>query len=709
MKNTVKLFGIIAIAALIVLVFPACDNQNGNNGNKCTICGCGDDPCGCAICSPVSGDVYVPGTYLLTTTWGNGTRWPYNSQQPLKDGAHVRISCFDMATSQIMKYHEHPQGTMTGIIDAYTSTHGVYSSEVNLAEVAFDWGNMRNSYIEGSYTEIERLAVANLITTVAKSVRSNFGGGSSSPINRNALRDYFNYAAGIRRIYKNDIGDNWENIIRSQIDSFMPVWHYGDGLSDGNSTDEGGGDNADGNDDPGGSGYIYGGNHAYVLDGYNSNGEFHVNWGWIGKNDGWYKTFAPGGRWYYNDHQNAVINIMPSNALSDALSNALSTVEAAHYGAGKATVTTTAQAKTKVEEIITTLDLGEGVSIKVYDVGISPYPFTASSIGSADMAQEYKFVVSLTKDSVTFTGRILALTLVNFAGDGAEQSPYQIADEAQLKLLADLVNNSTASVRNAFSDKHYILTGNINLSAYDNWTPIGSSSSRPFSGVFDGNGKIITGLTINTTDSTQGLFGYISEGIVKNLGLEDVAVTGGDNVGGIAGTINDSAVIFNCYTAGVITGSNRVGGIAGRIGVTVGKSDSGIVENCYSIATVNGAERVGGIAGYIETGVIRNNAALNEIIVGTANSRTNRIIGSYGNDNTLYTLQNNVAFASMLVNGAVPAEGLGLTARNGANITAADILADGTLGGRFTSSVWTTVNGKLPGFGQARSLPDYIH
>jgi len=61
----------------------------------------------------------------------------------------------------------------------------------------------------------------------------------------------------------------------------------------------------------------------------------------------------------------------------------------------------------------------------------------------------------------------------------------------------------------------------------------------------------------------------------------------------------------------------------------------------------------------------------------------------------------------MLVNGEVTT-GTNSGNRIGADITAVEILNDGTLGGRFASPVWTTENGKLPGFGQARTLPDYI-
>jgi hypothetical protein len=50
----------------------------------------------------------------------------------------------------------------------------------------------------------------------------------------------------------------------------------------------------------------------------------------------------------------------------------------------------------------------------------------------------------------------------------------------------------------------------------------------------------------------------------------------------------------------------------------------------------------------------------------------------------------------------------GLTARSGEDITAAAILADGTLGGRFASPIWATQSGKLPGFGVAAEMAGHI-
>ena len=89
-------------------------------------------------------------------------------------------------------------------------------------------------------------------------------------------------------------------------------------------------------------------------------------------------------------------------------------------------------------------------------------------------------------------------------------------------------------------DGDYVLTANIDLSSYNNWTPIGGAenesgvvSGKVFSGTFDGRGHIISGLNINTKstrNSHYGLFGSLGSRkkndpcVIKNLILTNVNI-----------------------------------------------------------------------------------------------------------------------------------------------------------------------------------------
>jgi hypothetical protein len=186
-------------------------------------------------------------------------------------------------------------------------------------------------------------------------------------------------------------------------------------------------------------------------------------------------------------------------------------------------------------------------------------------------------------------------------GYGTEASPYIIASATDLADLASLLK-SNATYSN-YASKYYKLVADIDLSDYYNWEPIGSRS--PFSGTFDGNGKKITNLNINysSSDNNIGLFGIINNGVVKNLGLENVYIdVRNNNVGGIAGNIEGNSTITNCYVTGSIRAyyvdtQPYVGGT--NIGGVVGLVDNSTIRNCYVTATVKGFHYVGGIAGNI--------------------------------------------------------------------------------------------------------------
>ena len=118
-----------------------------------------------------------------------------------------------------------------------------------------------------------------------------------------------------------------------------------------------------------------------------------------------------------------------------------------------------------------------------------------------------------------------------------------------------------------------------------------------FTGVFDGNDHKITNLTIDgagTRNSFVGLFGCIDEGEVRNLGLEDVFVSGDNHVGGLVGANGDwglpGGAISNCYSTGGVVGTGWY--VAGL----VGKNDYDI-SNCCSTGSVRGSSYVGGLVG----------------------------------------------------------------------------------------------------------------
>ena len=313
-----------------------------------------------------------------------------------------------------------------------------------------------------------------------------------------------------------------------------------------------------------------------------------------------------------------------------------------------------------------------------------------------------------------------------FKGEGTEAKPYEIETAKQLAGLAGLVNSAATNI--IWCEKYYRLTENIVLDAYQTgkgWVPIGSGS-YPFKGNFDGNGKIVSGMKIDTFESWIGLFGRISSGTVKNLGVEG-SINRSSLCGGVAGVIDYSSIITNCYTAVAIIsnisdGSQCIGGIAGHVtldsnvtncystgaittngfyvGGVVGLLVGGSISNCYALGAINSRYDFGGLAGLSSMSFVENCAALNPSVTRSTGSLRSfgRVIGTNNFWDT-----NCVAWNEMEITA-------GATGRNGADITTAQIKADGTLGDRFTTANgWTIENGKLPGlFGKAVELPEHL-
>jgi hypothetical protein len=93
-----------------------------------------------------AGDPYVAGTNLIQTKWNQTA--PFNNQAPLIGGQWTYTGCVATAMAQIMNYHQHPKGSLTGTIPAYvTRTRGLQIPSANLNNIAFDWANMKNKGI----------------------------------------------------------------------------------------------------------------------------------------------------------------------------------------------------------------------------------------------------------------------------------------------------------------------------------------------------------------------------------------------------------------------------------------------------------------------------------------------------------------------------------------------------------------------------------
>jgi len=207
--------------------------------------------------------------------------------------------------------------------------------------------------------------------------------------------------------------------------------------------------------------------------------------------------------------------------------------------------------------------------------------------------------VMLTVVFLLMPATILAQTATAPAtGDGSAGNPYQIASLENLYWISApdaVVPSPTRATRWA---AHYKQTADIDASSTagwgnGGWTPIGVDALNYFSGSYDGDGHLISGLYIDRSSALQGMFGIVqgANAHISNLGLRNVDITGSASVGGLAAVVTSSAKVSNCHVTGSVTGTGDwVGGLAGT-------NQGGAVTDSYVMGTVSGADIVGGLIG----------------------------------------------------------------------------------------------------------------
>ena len=113
--------------------------------------------------------------------------------------------------------------------------------------------------------------------------------------------------------------------------------------------------------------------------------------------------------------------------------------------------------------------------------------------------------------------------------DDSEKT-VQISSASAMSAFAITVNNGET-----FENYTVTLNADIDLNNVA-WTPIGTSTNA-FKGNFDGNGHTISNLKAGTdSQSNVGLFGYTTDGTIKNIHIHNAEIKGHQNVGVVAGT-----------------------------------------------------------------------------------------------------------------------------------------------------------------------------
>lgn len=236
------------------------------------------------------------GTQLTTVLWDQMN--PYNGLCPTINGGRVPTGCVATSTAIAMQYHKWP--------DVGVGSHSYTSETYNLALSAtfntpYAWNNMPSAYTNGQYTAQQAQNVATLMYDCGVFSDMNYAPGNSGAQTLTAARglvDYMKYDKSLQVLQRDNYQtQEWESLVKGEINLNRPVIYGGE-----NNLQEG---------------------HQFILEGYDDNGYFLVNWGWSGLANGYYRLAAlepeiqgtggnSGGG--FNLYQDAVFNMKPAVA-----------------------------------------------------------------------------------------------------------------------------------------------------------------------------------------------------------------------------------------------------------------------------------------------------------------------------------------------------------------------------------------------------------
>ena len=245
---------------------------------------------------------------LIKTKWGQ--RAPFWNQCPYNKNITEEHPCFTgcvaTAMAQVMNYFRYPTGFGSGS-KTYKTDFGV-SLSMDFANTSFDWNLMKDTYNyyyddncvkqdapARSAAEDDEVAKLMLACGISVSMKygvqnedgeGDLGSSASTSTVATALVKYFGYNPNTVYLNKSSFtNDVWNALIVRELKAAHPVVYCG-------SNDENIG-------------------HSFVLDGCNADGMFHLNFGWYGRSDGYYRLQGTDDVVEYKNGQGMVCQIAP--------------------------------------------------------------------------------------------------------------------------------------------------------------------------------------------------------------------------------------------------------------------------------------------------------------------------------------------------------------------------------------------------------------
>ncbi|MFA6819745.1 MAG: C10 family peptidase [Bacteroidaceae bacterium] len=192
----------------------------------------------------------------------NGSCPYYMDEGKQVDTKRCKVGCVATALEEILTYYQYPQ-ELKDTLWGWKTAH--YTVDTIPKGTKLDFDQILNVYEAGHYTDKEAHAVANLCYYCGIAAKMNWGLSSSGADGEQLvtpLKKVFGYKY-VRHLYAtNYTPQRWRELIDKELKAGRPIWF---------------------------AGYTYFiGGHAFVIDGKDSNGFYHIHWGYGGNYDGYY-------------------------------------------------------------------------------------------------------------------------------------------------------------------------------------------------------------------------------------------------------------------------------------------------------------------------------------------------------------------------------------------------------------------------------------
>lgn len=257
---------------------------------------------------------------------------------------------------------------------------------------------------------------------------------------------------------------------------------------------------------------------------------------------------------------------------------------------------------------------GETNTLSAYSTFGKTVKYVSSNPEIATVDENTGLVTGVAKGDVTIT-----------ASTEADAHSLASSVETQLKVVEVVYNITTAdeldNIRFDLAGE-FTLANDIELT--EDWIPVGTDNA-PFTGKFDGNGHVISGLKFQLpAQDRSGFFGVAKAAEISNVGFENVNINGNADVAAIVGKAWGTKVT-SCYVAnGYIEGRDHVAAIVG--GTENGDEGTTVISNCYATVDIYSRDwQAGGILG-----TMKNAQVLDSYFAGSVECRGGQTCGIVG-------------------------------------------------------------------------------